>query len=165
MTPAQVLLDAQFEDRLAKLEARVPETLKLVETHVSLAKRNQVRRQLYHDVEVLRIELEERMNEHEIEKEWLTAPEIIDANKKLDAIRAQLKLEVVPSSHSLFETVTMVLRFATFMWVLVGWFSAVSVIIPLRWLHSWLRSMGWPKHYLPLELVSVRVISLRCHMT
>ena len=96
-TPAQVLRDVQFNKRLAEVKARVPASLF---QKGSLAKRNQAKRKLYHDSELLRIELEERMNALGIEDQWLTASEMQEANAKLDAVRHQLKLDVLPASAS-----------------------------------------------------------------
>ncbi|KAG2771377.1 hypothetical protein JG687_00004754 [Phytophthora cactorum] len=152
-TPAQVLQDVRFEERLTEIEARLPATLALAKEG-SLAKRNQTKRKLYHDSEIIRIELEERMNELGIESQWITAPEMKEANEKLDAVRKQLKLDVLPASSSPLEKIYMVVRMLTMVLVLVGWLSCVTVLIPLKWLNPMFKKMGVKKNYLPMDIVS-----------
>ncbi|CAI5743037.1 unnamed protein product [Hyaloperonospora brassicae] len=158
-TPAQVLRDVQFDKRLTDVEARLPATL---EQEGSLAKRNQAKRRLYHDSELLRIELEERMNALGIESQWTTAPEMQEANAKLDAVRKQLKLDVLPASASLFEKLYMFVRLLTMMLVLVGWLSCVTIILPLKWLNPVLKKMGVKKNYLPMDLLSWGTAAMVC---
>ncbi|KAL3667031.1 hypothetical protein V7S43_007974 [Phytophthora oleae] len=160
-TPAQVLQDVRFEERLADVEARLPATLALAKEG-SLAKRNQIRRKLYHDSELIRIELEERMNELGIESQWLTAPEMKEANAKLDAVRKQLKLVVLPASSSLLEKIYMVVRMLTMALVLVGWLSCVTVLIPLKWLNPLLTQLGVKKNYLPMDILSWGTAAMVC---
>ncbi|OWZ23087.1 hypothetical protein PHMEG_0002079 [Phytophthora megakarya] len=160
-TPAQVLQDVRFEERLAEVETRLPAVLAMA-TEGSLAKRNQSRRKLYHDSELLRIELEERMNALGIEAQWLSAPEMQDANAKLDAVRKQLKLDVLPASASPLETLYMVVRMLTMALVLVGWLSCVPVLIPLKWLTPMLTKLGVKKNYLPMDIVSWGTAAMVC---
>ncbi|RLN91428.1 hypothetical protein BBJ28_00021228 [Nothophytophthora sp. Chile5] len=160
-TPAQVLEEVRFVERLADVEARLSPTLALA-TEGSLAKRNQMRRKLYHDSELIRVELEERMNEHGIENQWLTSPEMQEANKKLDAVRGQLKLDVMPASHSQLEKLYMLVRLATMALLLVAWFSAFTVLIPLKLLNPVLSQLGVKKNYLPMDLISWGTASLVC---
>lgn len=155
-TPEQVLKDARFAERLAEIEARVAPALALAAKEPSLAKRNQVRRQLYRDSELLRIELEEKMNELGIEKLWLTAPEMREANEKLDAVRKHLRLEMLPASKSPFELAYMIVRLATLVLLLVGWFSAITLLIPLKLLNPVLQQLGVKKNYFPMDILSVR---------
>ncbi|RLN72137.1 hypothetical protein BBJ28_00015115 [Nothophytophthora sp. Chile5] len=160
-TPAQVLQEVRFVERLADVESRLSPMLALA-TEGSLAKRNQTRRKLYHDSELIRVELEERMNEHGIENQWLTSPEMQEANKKLDAVRRQLKLDVMPASHSQLEKLYMLVRLVTMALLLVGWFSAFTVLIPLKLLNPVLRQLGVKKNYLPMDLISWGTASLVC---
>lgn len=155
-TPAQVLQTTRFAERLAEIELRVPTALALAKSESSLAKRNQVRRKLYHDSELLRVELEEEMNARGIEAQWGTAPEIKEANAKLDAVRKQLRLEICPASKSPFELVYMIARLATMVLLLVGWFSAITVLIPLKLLNPLLAQLGVKKNYFPMDVLSVR---------
>ena len=158
-TPAQVLRDVQFDKRLADVEARLPATLA---QEGSLAKRNQTKRRLYHDSELLRIELEERMNALGIESQWTTASEMQEANAKLDAVRKQLKLDVLPASASLLEKLYMFVRLLTMMLVLVGWLSCVIIILPLKWLNPVLKKIGVKKNYLPMDLLSWGTAAMVC---
>ncbi|KAG6574532.1 1-acyl-sn-glycerol-3-phosphate acyltransferase [Phytophthora cinnamomi] len=160
-TPAQVLQDVRFEQRLAEVEARLPATLALAKEG-SLARRNQARRKLYHDSELLRVELEERMNALGIEAQWLTAPEMQAANAKLDAVRRQLKLDVLPASASPLEKLYMVARMLTMALVLVGWLSCVPLLIPLKWLNPLLTRLGVKKNYLPMDMVSWGTAAMVC---
>ncbi|RMX62875.1 hypothetical protein DD238_007197 [Peronospora effusa] len=160
-TPAQVLQDVQFKERLADVEARLPITLALAQEG-SLAKRNQIKRKLYYDSELIRIELEERMNALGIESQWDTASEMKDANTKLDAVRKQLKLDVLPSSSSPIEKLYMVVRMLTMALVLVGWISCVTVLIPLKLLTPMLQKMGVKKNYLPMDIVSWGTAAMVC---
>ncbi|KAI9913467.1 hypothetical protein PsorP6_004990 [Peronosclerospora sorghi] len=160
-TPEQVLRDVRFEERLAEVQARLPGSLALEQT-VSLAKRNQVKRKLYYDSELIRIELEERMNTLGIESQWLTAPEMKQANAKLDAVRRQLKLDVLPASSSPLEKLFMVVRMLTMLLVLVGWTSCVVVLIPLKWLTPILKQLGVKKNYLPMDIVSWGMATMVC---
>ncbi|CEG38761.1 1-acyl-sn-glycerol-3-phosphate acyltransferase [Plasmopara halstedii] len=160
-TPAQVLKDVQFEEKLADVEARLPATLALAKEG-SLVKRNQIKRKLYHDSELIRIQLEEHMNELGIESQWLTAPEMKDANAKLDAVRKQLKLDVSPVSSSPLEKIYMVVRMLTMVLVLVGWLSCVTVLIPLKWFTPLLIKMGVKKNYLPMDIVSWGTAAMVC---
>lgn len=165
ITAADVLQRARFEERVAEIELKLPTALALVKD-APLSKRNQVKRQLYHDAELIRIELEEQMNLEDIEKEFLTAPEMQAANAKLDAIRKQLRLDVLPATHSQLEKVYSIARFATFVLLLVGWFSALVFAIPFRFIGPYLRSMGWKKNYLPIDIISVRAcVYLPCFAT
>uniref|UniRef100_A0AAV1UCE4 Phospholipid/glycerol acyltransferase domain-containing protein n=1 Tax=Peronospora matthiolae TaxID=2874970 RepID=A0AAV1UCE4_9STRA len=158
-TPAQVLRDVQFNERLAAVEARVPATLS---QKGSLAKRNQAKRKLYHDSELVRIELEERLNALGIEDQWLTAPEMQEANAKLDTLRHQLKLEVLPVSASPFENLYMVVRMLTMLLVLVGWLSCVTILLPLKWLTPVLKAVGVKKNYLPMDILSWGTAAMVC---
>lgn len=160
-TPAQVLQDVHFEERLADVETRLPATLALAQEG-SLAKRNQTKRKLYHDSELIRIELEERMNALGIESQWLTAPEMKEASAKLDAVRKQLKLDVLPASASPLENAYMVVRMLTMVLVLVGWLSCVTVLIPLKLLTPMLKKMGVKKNYLPMDIVSWGTAAMVC---
>ncbi|GLE00458.1 hypothetical protein PINS_up009215 [Pythium insidiosum] len=161
VTVQDVLEEIRFEERLAEIELRLPTTLALAKEG-SMAKRNQVRRQLYRDSEYLRVEIEERLNEHGIESEWLTSPVVAEANKKLDAVRAQLRLDAQPSSGSQLEKVYMFARFATFVLLFVGWFSAVFVLVPVRLLDATLKNMGVPRNYLPMDIISWGMARLIC---
>jgi hypothetical protein len=160
-TPAQVLLDARFDERAAEIEARLPAMLALAKEG-SLAKRNQTRRKLYHDSELLRVELEERMNAEGIEKLWPSAPEMQEANKRLDAVRKQLKLDVLPASSSLLENAYMVVRMLTMALVLVGWLSCVTVLIPIKWLNPLFKQMGVKQNYLPMDILSWGTAAMVC---
>lgn len=160
-TPAQVLKDVRFEERLADVEARLPATLALAKEG-SLAKRNQTKRKLYHDSELIRIELEEHMNELGIESQWLTATEMKNANKRLDAVRNQLKLDVLPISSSPLERIYMVVRVLTMVLVLVYWLSFVTFLIPLKWLDPMLKKMGVKKNYLPMDIISWGTAAMVC---
>lgn len=153
-TAADVLQDVRFEERVAELELKLPTSLALVKDG-SLAKRNQAKRQLYLESELIRIELEEQMNLAGIEKEFLTSPLMQSANARLDAIRKQLRLDALKATHSQFEKVYSIARFATFALLLVGWFSALVLAIPLRFLGPYLRSLGWKKNWLPIDIISV----------
>jgi hypothetical protein len=157
-TPEQVLKDARFAERLAEVEARVVPSLALAAKEPSLARRNQVRRQLYRDAELLRIELEEEMNARGIEKLWPSAPEVREANDKLDAVRAQLRLETLPASKSPFEMGYMIVRLATLVLLFVGWFSAITLLIPLKLLNPVLEQLGVKKNYFPMDILSVRCL-------
>ncbi|KAJ0409820.1 hypothetical protein P43SY_005714 [Pythium insidiosum] len=161
VTVEDVLEEVRFEERLAEIELRLPTTLALAKEG-SMAKRNQARRQLYRDSEYLRIEIEERLNVHGIESEWLTSPVIAEANKKLDAVRAQLRLDAQPSSGSQLEKAYMFARFATFVLLFVGWFSAVFVLVPVRLLDATLKNMGVPRNYLPMDIISWGMARLIC---
>lgn len=160
-TPAQVLKDVRFEERLADVEARLPATLALAKEG-SLAKRNQTKRKLYHDSELIRIELEEHMNELGIESQWLTAAEMKNANKRLDLVRNQLKLDVLPISSSPLERIYMVVRVLTMVLVLVYWLSFVTFLIPLKWLDPMLKKMGVKKNYLPMDIISWGTAAMVC---
>uniref|UniRef100_K3WMJ8 Phospholipid/glycerol acyltransferase domain-containing protein n=1 Tax=Globisporangium ultimum (strain ATCC 200006 / CBS 805.95 / DAOM BR144) TaxID=431595 RepID=K3WMJ8_GLOUD len=160
-TAADVLQSVRFEERVAEIELKLPTTLALVQG-ASLAKRNQAKRQLYLESELIRIELEEEMNVAGIEKEFLTSPLMKDANAKLDAIRKQLRLEALKVTNSQFEKVYSVVRFATFALLLVGWFSALVVVIPLRFAGPYLRSLGWKKNWLPIDIISWGMAYLIC---
>jgi len=150
-TPAQVLLDARFDERAAEIEARLPAMLALAKEG-SLAKRNQTRR----------VELEERMNAEGIEKLWPSAPEMQEANKRLDAVRKQLKLDVLPASSSLLENAYMVVRMLTMALVLVGWLSCVTVLIPIKWLNPLFKQMGVKQNYLPMDILSWGTAAMVC---
>ncbi|TDH67038.1 hypothetical protein CCR75_008227 [Bremia lactucae] len=160
-TPAQVLQDLRFEERLADVKARIPTTLELAKEG-SLAKRNQAKRKLYHDSELIRIELEERMNELGIESEWLTDPQVIVANTKLDSVRNQLKLDVLQGNFSPLEKIYMLVRMLTMVLVLVGWLSCVTVLIPLKWLTPLLVKLGVKKNYLPMDILSWGTAAMVC---
>ncbi|CAH0481803.1 unnamed protein product [Peronospora belbahrii] len=160
-TPAQVLQDVDFDKRLADIKARLPDTLKLAQNG-SLAKRNQIKRKLYHDSELIRIELEERMNVLGIESQWMTAMEMKQANIQLDIIRKELKLDVLPDSSSLFEKLYMVIRMLTMVLVLVGWLSYVIVLIPLKLFTPVLKQMGVKTNYLPMDIVSWGTAAMVC---
>ncbi|TMW62638.1 hypothetical protein Poli38472_005256 [Pythium oligandrum] len=157
----EVLQEVRFAERLAEVEARLPTTLVLAKEG-TLAKRNQVRRKLYRDSEIIRIEIEDKLNEYGIEGEWATSPVIKEANKKLDAVRAQLHLDVLPSTGTQLEKIYMFARLATFALVFVGWFSAVIALYPLRLLDSTLKGLGVPKNYLPMDIVAWGMASLFC---
>ncbi|DBA03137.1 TPA: hypothetical protein N0F65_003857 [Lagenidium giganteum] len=161
-TAADVLQEVRFEERLKEVELKVPAALALAAQETSLAKRNQVKRKLYAESELLRVDIEDKLNEHGIEKDWLESPEIAAANAKLNAVRAQLKLDALPMTKSREEQAYMIARFATFVVVFVGWFSAVFVCIPLRWLHPWLRSIGFKNNQLPMDFLSWGVAKLIC---
>jgi hypothetical protein len=153
-TVADVLAEVRFSERLEELTLKLPATLVLAKEGPSLARRNQVRRKFYRESELLRIEIEEKLNEYGIEKEWLASAEIAEANKKLDAIRKQLRLDIIPIQDSTFDKVYMAVRFATFALVLIGWFSAVCLLLPVRLLDKTLREAGVPKSYLPMDIIS-----------
>ncbi|KAF1331118.1 1-acyl-sn-glycerol-3-phosphate acyltransferase, partial [Globisporangium splendens] len=160
-TAADVLQSVRFEERVAEIELKLPTALALVQD-ASLAKRNQAKRRLYLESELIRIELEEEMNVAGIEKEFLTSPLMKDANAKLDAIRKQLRLEALEVTNSQFEKVYSVVRFATFALLLIGWFSALVVVIPLRFAGPYLRSLGWKKNWLPIDIISWVMAYLIC---
>ncbi|KAG2507349.1 hypothetical protein JM16_009000 [Phytophthora kernoviae] len=160
-TPEQVLKDVRFVERLADVESRLPATLALAKEG-SLAKRNQTRRKLYHDSELIRIELEERMNELGIESEWIKAPEMKEANAKLDAVRVQLKLAVLPDTLSPLERLYMVVRLLTLVLLLVGWFSCVTLLIPLKLLNPLLAKFGVKKNYFPMDIISWGTAAMVC---
>lgn len=154
-TAAEVLQHVRFDARAAEVELKIPAALALAKDQ-SLAKRNQIKRELYRESELIRIELEEQMNVAGIEKEYLTSPEMQAANARLDAVRKQLRLDVLPSTNSQLEKVYSIARFATFFLLLVVWFSALCFVIPLRFLGPYLRSLGCKKNYLPIDIISVR---------
>lgn len=157
-TPAQVLQELRFAERLAEVEARVAPALAKAQNEPSLARRNQARRVLYRDAELLRVEIEERLNALGIEAQWLAAPEMREANAQLDAVRKQLRLEVLPASKSPFETAYMGVRLATLVLLLVGWFSAITLLIPLKLLNPALKQLGVKKNYFPMDVISVRYL-------
>ncbi|TYZ67112.1 hypothetical protein PybrP1_006723 [[Pythium] brassicae (nom. inval.)] len=160
-TAADVLQLVRFEERAAAVELKLPAALALAKD-LPLARRNQARRQLYLESELIRVELEEQMNLAGIEPQFLTAPEMQAANKRLDAIRQQLRLDVLPATRSQLEQAYSLLRFATFALLLVGWFSALTFVIPLRFAGPYLRSLGWKKNYLPIDIISWGMAYLIC---
>lgn len=153
-TVQDVLDEVRFQARLDELLLKLPATLVLANEQPSLARRNQVRRKFYRDSEVLRIEIEEQLNEYGIESEWLSSPLIADANKKLDEIRKQLRLDVLPTSGTTLEKVSTLVRFATLVLIFIGWFSAVCLLLPLRLLDKTLRDAGVSKNWLPIDIAS-----------
>jgi hypothetical protein len=126
-------------------------------TSCSLAKRNQMRRKLYVESELIRIEIEEKLYENGIGKEMLTSESIKEASQKLDQIRHQLKLEVWPVTRTQEEKAYTILRFATFAILFIGWFSALFLLVPIRFFDVHLRAYGVKKNYLPMEVISVRL--------
>lgn len=155
-TAADVLQLVRFEERAAEVELKLPAVLAVAKDE-PLARRNQAKRQLYLESELIRVELEEQMNLAGIEPQFVTSPEMQAANKRLDAIRQQLCLDVLPATRSQLEQAYSLVRFVTFALLLVGWFSALTFAIPLRFAGPFLRSLGWKKNYLPIDILSVRV--------
>lgn len=152
---ADVLQLVRFEQRAADVEQKLPAALALAQ-HLPLARRNQARRQLYLEAELIRVELEEQLNIAGLEPLFLSDPAMQAANARLDAVRKQLRLDVLPATRSQLEQLYTLARFVTFALLLVGWFSALTITIPLRFANPLLRSLGWKKNHLPIDYISVR---------
>nr|CCA21508.1 conserved hypothetical protein [Albugo laibachii Nc14] len=151
-----ILSTIDFEKRIAELEHQIPKALtnlKSQQNTLSLSKRNQIKRVWYQKCEVLRIDLQVQIHLHQIETES-NSTHITSLTKRLDRLHTGLQLDIVVPSGSIPERLYMLLRMITFLNVFVGWFAALFLLIPLRFVIPTLRKLGITKNYLPADIAS-----------
>ncbi|KAF0700028.1 Aste57867_9414 [Aphanomyces stellatus] len=158
-----------IESRLKKIEGEVDAFLKSVDTlkkTTTLSQRNHERKKLYKVSEFIRLDIEEELLK--LHEETPGTPEkpapsdelskckdplVVDFAARVNAIRKQLTLEILPSDKSILEKVYMVVRLLTFAIIMFGGFMIVFVLIPLRWSHLIFRKLGVKNNYLPMDWI------------